>query len=152
MRSNWPTFYLDDEVVAAHGDRLAYLLHSWPLPGDAGASAAFDPGRAVTVATPAGRGDATTYAVFLTHYDGTTLARLAPLAFPGVDLLGLAGHLRTADPATTGRRSCSCCGRSSRRTKPPSSRRCAGATTGRASTSTTPRGRGHARRARRRAP
>ncbi|MEV0136206.1 hypothetical protein AB0H83_48235 [Dactylosporangium sp. NPDC050688] len=91
-------FFLDDEVVAARGDRLTYLLRSWPLPGDAGAPAAFDPGCAVTVATPAGRSDATTYAVFLTHYDGRTLARMAPLAFPGVDLPGVAGHLRTADP------------------------------------------------------
>ena len=30
-------FFLDDDVVAARGDRLAYLLHAaWPLPGDAG--------------------------------------------------------------------------------------------------------------------
>ncbi|MEU7874796.1 hypothetical protein [Dactylosporangium sp. NPDC049140] len=94
-------FFLDDDVVAARGDRLAYLLHAaWPLPSDAGGPAAFDPGCAVTVAAPAGGGDATTYAVFLTHYDGTTLARLAPLAFPGVDLPGLAAHLRATDPAT----------------------------------------------------
>jgi hypothetical protein len=33
--------------------------------------------------------------VFLTFYDGKTLARLQPLAFPGVDLPALAGHLRT---------------------------------------------------------
>jgi hypothetical protein len=91
-------FLVDDDVVAARGDQFAFLLQSWPLPGDAGVPVAFDPGCAVTVATPAGPGDATTYAVFLTHYDGTTLARLAPLAFPGVDLPGLARHLRVSSP------------------------------------------------------
>ncbi|MEV4510338.1 hypothetical protein AB0K00_15390 [Dactylosporangium sp. NPDC049525] len=79
-------FFLDDEVVAASGERLAVLLHdSWPLPGDAG--------------DPAPPGDATTSMVLLTHYDGETLARLEPFVFPGVDLPGLAGHLRAADPA-----------------------------------------------------
>lgn len=89
-------FFFDDPVFA--DGRLAYLRASWPLPGDAGGVAAFDPGCAVTVAAPAGGGDATTYAVFLTHYDGETLARLAPFAFPGVDLPGLAAHLRAGDP------------------------------------------------------
>ncbi|GAA3220682.1 hypothetical protein ACFO1B_17150 [Dactylosporangium siamense] len=77
-------FFLHDDLATARADRLAYLLHgSWPLPGDA---------------PPAG-GAVTTYAVFLTHYDGETLARLEPLEFPGVDLPGLPGHLRAAAPA-----------------------------------------------------
>jgi hypothetical protein len=74
---------------------LAYLLHeSWPLPQEAGSAGRFDTAVPVTVAAPAGPGEATTYAVLLTHYDGQTLARLAPLAFPGVALPELAGHLR----------------------------------------------------------
>ncbi|MEU0557105.1 hypothetical protein [Dactylosporangium sp. NPDC006015] len=95
----------DDEVELAYffveeedDDRLAYHLQEWPLPGDAGAPAPFDPACDVTTLPPRGTGEATTYAVLLTHYDGETLARMAPFAFPGVDLPALAGHLRAATP------------------------------------------------------
>jgi hypothetical protein len=92
-------YYCFDEVAAANAERLAFVLHdTWPLPGDAGEAGAFDPGCAVTVATPAGGGDATTYAVFLTFSDSESLATLEPLAFPGVDLPRLPGHLRAAAP------------------------------------------------------
>jgi hypothetical protein len=92
-------YYCFDEVAAADAERLAFVLHdTWPLPGAAGEPGAFDPGCAVTVATPAGGGDATTYAVFLTFYDSESLATLEPLAFPGVDLPRLPGHLRAATP------------------------------------------------------
>jgi hypothetical protein len=91
-------FFLDDDVVAAAPERLAYLLHeSWPLPDQVSQPRPFAPEVPVTVATPAGPGEATTYAVFLTFYDGESLARLQPLAFPGVSLPALARHLRTAD-------------------------------------------------------
>jgi hypothetical protein len=88
-------FFVDDDIVASAVDRLAYLLQtSWPLPYGVGTSKPFVPDVPVTVATPAGTDETTTYAVFLTHYDGTTLARLRPLAFPGVGLATLARHLR----------------------------------------------------------
>ncbi|WP_104482065.1 hypothetical protein V5P93_001695 [Actinokineospora auranticolor] len=91
-------FFFDDNAVAAAPERLAYLLHeSWPLPHGIAASQSFVPDVPVTVATPAAKGKATTFAVFLTFLDGESLARQEPLAFPGVDLLGLARHLRDAD-------------------------------------------------------
>jgi hypothetical protein len=95
-------FFLDDDVVATKPDRLAYLLQtSWPLPDTTGQARSFVPSVPVTVSTPGGIGEATTYAVFLTHYDGETLARLQPLAFPGIDLPAFAGHLRAvAAPST----------------------------------------------------
>jgi hypothetical protein len=93
-------FFLDDEAVRAAPDRLAYLLHeSWPLPDETGdKTGAFVPDVPVTVIGEPGPADATTYAVFLTFYDGASVARLRPIAFPGVDLAGLAGHLRATAP------------------------------------------------------
>lgn len=91
-------FFLDDDVVAAARDRLAYLLHeSWPLPDRVSQPLPFTPNVPVVLASPAGTGQATTYAVFLTFYDGESLARSQPLAFPGIDLPGLAKHLRAVD-------------------------------------------------------
>ncbi|HEX6686686.1 MAG TPA: hypothetical protein VF062_28190 [Candidatus Limnocylindrales bacterium] len=94
-------FLFDDHIVAAAPDRLAYLLHeSWPLPDgiDRGGQAGpFDAGVPVTAATPAGTAAATTYAVFLTFYDGSSLDLVPPMAFPGVALPELAGHLRHID-------------------------------------------------------
>lgn len=91
-------FFLDDDVVGAAPDRLAYLLHeSWPLPDQVSQPRPFAPEVPVTVGTPVGPGEATTYAVFLTFYDGESMARSKPLAFPGVDLPALARHLRTVD-------------------------------------------------------
>lgn len=79
-------FFLDDEVVAAEPDRLAYLLHeSWPLPDRTDSPLPF--------ADPS---EATTYAVFLTFYDGESLACSRPVAFQGVELPLFARHLRTA--------------------------------------------------------
>jgi hypothetical protein len=72
-------FFLDDQAVAAGPDRLAYLLHdSWPLPDD------------VEKEPP---GPPTTYAVFLTYYDGASLECAEPVTFPGLELAELAGHL-----------------------------------------------------------
>ena len=90
-------FFLDDEVVASAPGRLAYLFQSWPLPGGDGGRAPFAAEVPVAVVAPAGTGDASTYAVFLTFYDGESLACTQPLVFPGVGLPDLAGHLRTAD-------------------------------------------------------
>jgi hypothetical protein len=91
-------FFLDAEIVAAAPDRLAYLLHeSWPLWDEVSQQRPFAPEVPVTVAAPVGGSEATTYAVFLTFYDGESLARSQPLAFPGVGLPALAKHLRTAD-------------------------------------------------------
>ncbi|MET7424998.1 hypothetical protein [Dactylosporangium sp. NPDC005555] len=97
----------DDEVEMAYffvdsaseeSDRLAFLLHDWPLPGNAAGEAPFVSDCPVTVVAPAGPGKATTYAVLLTHYDGETLAWQPPFAFPGIDLPALPGHLRAAPP------------------------------------------------------
>jgi hypothetical protein len=94
-------FLLDDHVVEEAPDRLAYLLHeSWPLPdgiGHTGRTGRFDARVPVTVATPAGSGEVTTYAVFLTFYESASLDLLPPVAFPGVALPELAGHLPNVD-------------------------------------------------------
>jgi hypothetical protein len=91
-------FFLDGDVVAAAPDRLAYLLHeSWRLPDQVSQPRPFAAEVPVTVVTPAGTGETTTYAVFLTFYDGESLARAQPLAFPGVGLPELARHLQAAD-------------------------------------------------------
>jgi hypothetical protein len=92
-------YFLDDTAVAEAPDRLAYLLHEqWPLPDKTGPSQSFTPDVPVRIASEAGSEDATTYVVLLTHYDGTTLARTTPWAFPGVSLAGLAPHLKAAAP------------------------------------------------------
>jgi hypothetical protein len=91
-------FFLDDEIVTAVPDRLTYVLRdSWPLPDDIDEGRSFVPGVPVLVAAPAGTADATTYAVFLTYYDGASIARTQPLAFPGVELATLACHLQALD-------------------------------------------------------
>jgi hypothetical protein len=91
-------FFFDDVAVATAPERLAYVLHDpWPLPDDLGAAAPFTPDVPVTVVTPNGPGDVTTYAIFLTFYDGESLATSPPLAFPGVGLTALASHLRATD-------------------------------------------------------
>lgn len=98
-------FFLADGLAESAPDRLAYLFRSWPLPvhvghagpfvGDAGLFVCDVP---VTAVTPAGTGATTTYAVFLTFYDGESLACSEPLEFSGVGLPELAEHLRTVDP------------------------------------------------------
>ncbi|QFZ19476.1 hypothetical protein [Saccharothrix syringae] len=93
-------FFLDDDTASKAPDRLAYLLHEWPLPAHADRPGPFTPDVPVTALSPAG-GDETTYAVFLTFYDGESMARCPPLAFPGVDLPNLARHLRTTPTRDT---------------------------------------------------
>jgi hypothetical protein len=97
----------DDEVEVAYyffddtapADRLAYLMREqWPLPEHADAPKPFTPDVPVVTATPPGREDAVTYAVFLTHYDGASLACTQPWAFPGIALPQLAAHLRASEP------------------------------------------------------
>lgn len=93
-------FLFDDHVIAAEPARLAYLLHdAWPLPENVGELQAFQPGVPVHVAAPAGRDQATTYVVLLTYYDGASMARMPPFAFPGTALPALAGLLTMVDPA-----------------------------------------------------
>ncbi|WP_433223860.1 hypothetical protein ACQP00_14990 [Dactylosporangium sp. CS-047395] len=75
-------FFLDDEVLAAHPERLAYVVHEGPLPADSGA----------------GEGEPSTFAVFLTYYDGSSLEATPPFVFPGVSLPELPAHLRAAEP------------------------------------------------------
>ncbi|MEU5695459.1 hypothetical protein [Actinosynnema sp. NPDC020468] len=87
-------YFLDDHVIAEEPSRLAYLLHeSWPLPHTAGGATSFTPDVPVLPATGSGGGTSTTYALFLTFYDGDSLGTTPPLSFPGVDLPNLAAHL-----------------------------------------------------------
>lgn len=89
-------FFLHDDIVQAAPDRLAYLVHdTWPLPELAGPPLPFTPDVPTTPTGLSGEGQATTYAVFLTFYDGESLACSTPQAFPGVELPELARHLRT---------------------------------------------------------
>ncbi|MEE6308224.1 hypothetical protein V1634_15455 [Plantactinospora veratri] len=91
-------FFLDDEVLAAAPDRLAYLFQSWPLPAEVTApespGAAFVPAVAAQPALPPAGGVGATYAVLLTFYDGASIATTPPQVFPGVRLPGLAARLR----------------------------------------------------------
>ncbi|BCY12026.1 hypothetical protein [Actinoplanes sp. L3-i22] len=77
-------YFFDEETLARHPSRLAYLVHeAWPLPDEPGAEPAVP---------------LTTYAVFLTFYDGSSLEVAVPVTFPGVGLAGLAAELeRGAD-------------------------------------------------------
>ncbi|WP_033338846.1 hypothetical protein [Catenuloplanes japonicus] len=93
-------YFLEDEVVAAMPERLAFLVHdTWPLPSGA-SDGSFTPGLHVRRLGPAGPGPETTYSVRLSphehHGTGTSLDLPGPLAFPGVALPDLAAHLRTA--------------------------------------------------------
>ncbi|MFI5912464.1 hypothetical protein [Dactylosporangium sp. NPDC051541] len=76
-------FFLDDVAIARSPDRLAYVVHPTALPTDIIAEAA---------------GDHTTFAVFLTYYDGASLDCPPPFAFPGITLPELASHLRATTP------------------------------------------------------
>ncbi|WP_067708622.1 hypothetical protein [Actinoplanes awajinensis] len=78
-------FFLDDVIVAGRPERLAYLVHEkWPLPDG-----------------PGGEPDAgpTTYAMFLTFYDGASLEIEPVVVFPGIGLADLATELRRGDRA-----------------------------------------------------
>ncbi|GAA2702006.1 hypothetical protein [Actinoplanes palleronii] len=78
-------FFLDDVIVAERPERLAYLVHEkWPLPDGPGG----EPDAAIT-----------TYAMFLTFYDGASLEIEPVVAFPGVGLGDLAAELRCGDRA-----------------------------------------------------
>ncbi len=100
-------FFLEDEAVAAHPDRLAYLVNdTWPLPSAAAApGATFTPDVPLRIAGPPGPGPDSVYAVRIawqhTDQDGTNLDQRGATVFPGVDLPGLAGHLRSVtDPVS----------------------------------------------------
>ncbi|MGI5153092.1 hypothetical protein ACQEVC_43105 [Plantactinospora sp. CA-294935] len=58
-------FFLEDEAVDAHPDRLAYLVNgTWPLPSGAAASGAtFTPDLVLRVVGPPGPGSDSVYAV-----------------------------------------------------------------------------------------
>ncbi|RKR85876.1 hypothetical protein BDK92_0087 [Micromonospora pisi] len=93
-------FFLEDEAVTAHPDRLMYLVnHTWPLPSSAGApSATFTPDVALRVVNPPGSGPNSVYAVRIswqhTDHNGTNLDQRGAIVFPGVSLPGLSDHLR----------------------------------------------------------
>ncbi|MFY1692705.1 hypothetical protein [Plantactinospora sp. WMMB782] len=91
-------FLLDDEVVAAEPERLAYLFQSWPLPAEVTVpdrpGAAFVPVLPARPALPPAGGPGDSYAVLLTFYDGASIATTPPQVFPGVRLPGLAARLR----------------------------------------------------------
>jgi hypothetical protein len=75
-------FFLDDHALAAHPDRLAYVVADTALP-------------ATFTDT---EGEPTTFAVFLTFYDSASFDCAPPSVFPGVTLPGLAAHLRASEP------------------------------------------------------
>ncbi|MBM0256478.1 hypothetical protein JNW89_05955 [Micromonospora sp. 4G55] len=100
-------FFLEDEAVVAHPDRLAYLVNdTWPLPSGADApGATFTPDVALRVVGPPGPGPESVYAVRVTwqhtDHNGTNLDQREATVFPGVNLPGLADHLRgIADPVS----------------------------------------------------
>jgi hypothetical protein len=77
--------FLDDEIVAAAPDRLAYLIHeAWPLPEDIDASARPDSARA--------------YALFIGAVDRESFDGVKPVVLAHVGLPRLAAQLRFLDP------------------------------------------------------
>jgi hypothetical protein len=98
---------IEDEAVAAHPERVAYLLNDvWPLPsGTAAASGSvFTPNVPLRVGGKSGPGPDAVYVVRIgwqnSHLDGTNFDPQPMTVFPGVDLPGLTGHLRTlTEPA-----------------------------------------------------
>ncbi|MER7283241.1 hypothetical protein ABT369_53315 [Dactylosporangium sp. NPDC000244] len=72
-------FFLDDSAPA---DRVAYVVHDGPLP--------------MTFTDT--EGEPTTFAVFLTYYDGLSLDTPPPFVFPGITLPELPAHLRATEP------------------------------------------------------
>lgn len=95
-------FLLDDATLTQVPERLAYLVHpQWPLPSTASREDGFTSPVPVHVAAsdPAGRG--ATYAVFLTHDDGKSIACTPTQVIPGVRLPDLASALRAADPTAS---------------------------------------------------
>lgn len=96
-------FFLDDHVVTGAPQRLTYLLHpAFPLPDETDQRSTFAVEVPVNVVTEPGPDTSTTFAVFLTFYDGHSLAVAPPLTFPGVGLPTLAPHLRRAQPDAWG--------------------------------------------------
>ncbi|MEU1840343.1 hypothetical protein [Micromonospora chersina] len=100
-------YFLEDEAVAAHPDRLAYLVSgTWPLPSGAAApGATFAPDVSLRFVGPPGPGPDSVYAVRITwqhtDHDRTNLDPREATVFPGVNLPGLADHLRgIADPVS----------------------------------------------------
>ncbi|MGV9770450.1 hypothetical protein [Streptosporangium sp. NPDC003464] len=97
-------FFLDDSLVRARADRLAYLTHDgWPLPETVGGAepAPFTspvPVEELAPARPGGAG--ITYAVLLTFCDSESISWLTPWSFPGIRLPELAAHLRALDPGS----------------------------------------------------
>ncbi len=93
-------YFLDDEAVAAHADRVGFLMLDDPrLPDGAGADA-FRPPVKPTPLLPAGTGAGTTFACLLTHHHGPAVPGRV-VAWAGVRLPDLAAHLRTVIPHAT---------------------------------------------------
>lgn len=93
-------FFLPPDAGEQAPARLAYLLHEdFPLPSEIRAEAgSFAAPVEVGTLAPAGTGEGTTYAVFLTFYYGNSIGWLPPLSIPGVRLPGLAEYLQRVVP------------------------------------------------------
>ncbi|MEU8658094.1 hypothetical protein [Actinoplanes philippinensis] len=95
-------YLLEDEAVAAHPERVAYLLNDvWPLPSDTAAASGqvFTPNVPLRIGGKPGPGPDAVYVVRIgwqhSHLDGTNFDPQPMTVFPGVDLPGITGHLRT---------------------------------------------------------
>jgi uncharacterized protein (TIGR02996 family) len=96
-------YFFDDDFLAEHGARAAFLLHEdWRLPG--GQAAVGRPSPVPTTAlAPRRRGHGVTYLVFHGYSDSLNLTDLeGGYRFSGVRLPDLARHLAHASPAGQG--------------------------------------------------
>jgi hypothetical protein len=97
-------YFIDDEVVAALPDRLAFLVHdTWPLPSDAAPPGVrFSHSVPVRTVPLASTGPESVFSVRL-GWDAPDTSRNLDLAgavaFPGLTLRDLASHLSKADTA-----------------------------------------------------
>ncbi|MEV0136435.1 hypothetical protein AB0H83_49435 [Dactylosporangium sp. NPDC050688] len=96
-------FFFEDEAVAAHPERLTYLVHqTWPLPSGAAApGATFNSGMALRIVGPPAPVSDAVYAVRIAWENaegyGTNLDRPGVTVFPGTNLPGFTDHIRGID-------------------------------------------------------
>lgn len=93
-------YFMDDDFLAGHGDRAAFLLNDdWRLPGGHAASG-YAPAVPTTALAPRRRGAGVTYLVFHGYSDSGNLDDLeGGYRFSGLRLPDLARHLAGATPA-----------------------------------------------------
>jgi uncharacterized protein (TIGR02996 family) len=92
-------YFFDDDFLAKHRDRAAFLLHKeWELPVRH-ARKGLVPKAKTERLLPEGKGEGVTYLTFFAYYDSENLGHIGPpVRLDGVRLPGLCRHLARATP------------------------------------------------------